>query len=97
MALSLALTTPVVALALVPRVGPLSASLGMLCAFGVVIVRTASMTGMPGAADLFEGALTAAAAAFAAGVLAGLVAPRRGPAPTPGAFDPFADTPGWNG
>ena len=94
MALSLALTTPVVALALVPRVGPLSASLGMLCAFGVVIARTAPMTGMPGAADLFEGALTAAAAAFAAGVLAGLVAPRRGPAPTPGAFDPFADTPG---
>ena len=55
------------------------------------------MTGMPGAADLFEGALTAAAAAFAAGVLACLVVPRRGPAPTPGAFDPFADAPGWNG
>ncbi len=97
MALSLALTAPVVALALVPRVGPLSASLGMLCAFAVVIVRTAPMTGMPGAADLFEEALMAAAAAFAAGVLACLIVPRRGAAPAPGAFDPFADAPGWNG
>ncbi|MFY9971800.1 MAG: hypothetical protein WAK41_20585, partial [Roseiarcus sp.] len=70
---------------------------GMLCAFAVVIVRTAPMTGMPGAADLFEEALMAAAAAFAAGVLACLVVPRRGAAPAPGAFDPFADAPGWNG
>jgi hypothetical protein len=97
MALSLALTTPLVALALIPRVGPLSASFGMLCALAVVIVRVAPMTGMPGAAELFEGALMAAAAAFAAGALACLILPRRAPAPTPGAFDLFADAPGWDG
>jgi hypothetical protein len=95
MALSLALTTPLVALALVPRVGRLSASFGMLCAFAAVaaIVRTAPMTRLPGAADLFEAALMVAAVAFVAGALASLVAPRRGRAPTPGAFDLFADAP----
>jgi hypothetical protein len=97
MALSLALTTPLVALALIPRVGPLSASFGMLCALAVIIVRVAPMTGMPGAAELFEGALMAAAAAFAAGALACLILPRRAPAPTAGAFDLFADAPGWDG
>ena len=94
MALSLSLTTPVVALALIPRVGPFSASVGLLCALAVVIVRTSPMPGMPGAAELFEGALMAAAAAFFAGLSVSLVAPRRGPAPTPGAFDLFADAPG---
>jgi hypothetical protein len=92
-ALSLALTTPLVALALIPRVGPLSASFGMLCAFAAVaaIVRMAPVTQLPGAANLFEAALMVAAVAFVAGALASLVAPRRGRAPTPGAFDLFAD------
>jgi len=46
---------------------------------------------LAGLADLFEAALMAAAVAFVAGALACLVAPRRGRAPTPGAFDLFAD------
>ena len=52
------------------------------------------MTRLPEAADLFEAALMAAAVAFVAGALACLVAPRRGRAPTPGAFDLFADVSG---
>ncbi len=91
MALSLALTLPLAALAAVPRVGPVSASVSMLVALAIVVFRAASMTRMPGAAELFEGALMVAAAAFVTGALTCLVAPRRGPAPTPGEFDPFAD------
>jgi hypothetical protein len=96
MALSLAVTTPLVALALIPRVGPLSASFGLLCALAAVVAvfRTTPMTRLPEAADLFEAALLAAAAAFVAGALACLVAPRRGRTPTPGAFDLFADVSG---
>jgi hypothetical protein len=96
MALSLAVTTPLVALALIPRVGPLSASFGLLCGLAAVVAvfRTTPMTRLPEAADLFEAALLAAAAAFVAGALACLVAPRRGRTPTPGAFDLFADVSG---
>jgi hypothetical protein len=94
MALSLALTVPFVALAAIPRVGPASASVSMLAALAIVLYRAASVTRMPRAAELFENALMVAAAAFVAGALACLVAPRRGPAPTPGEFDPFADPSG---
>ena len=88
MALSLALTVPLAALAAIPRVGPASASVSMLVALSIVVYRAASVTHMPGAAELFENALLVSAAAFVAGALTCLVAPRRGPAPTPSEFDP---------
>jgi hypothetical protein len=91
LALSLALTVPLAALAAIPRVGPASASVSMLVALPIVLYRAAPVTHMPRAAELFEGALVVAAAAFVAGALTCLVAPRRGPAPTPAEFDPFAD------
>ncbi len=91
MALSLALTVPLIAVAAIPRGGPASASVSMLVALAIVLYRAASVTRMPRAAELFENALMVAAAAFVAGALTCLVAPRRGPAPTPGEFDPFAD------
>ena len=91
LALSLALTVPLAALAAIPRVGPVSASVSMLVALAIVLYRAASVTHLPRAAELFENALLVAAAAFVAGALTCLVAPRRGPAPTPGEFDPFAD------
>ena len=91
MALSLALTVPLAAVAAIPRVGPVSASVSMLATLATVVYQAASVTHMPSAAELFEGALMAAAAGFVAGALTCLVAPRRGPAPTPGEFDPFAD------
>ena len=91
MALSLALTVPLAALAAIPRVGPVSAGVSMLVALSIVVYRAAPVTQMPGPAELFENALMVSAAAFVAGALTCLVAPRRGPAPTPSEFDPFAD------
>ena len=94
MALSLALTTPFVALAAIGRVGPAAASVALLAALGAAYWLATSMTRLPGAAELFEYALSVAAAAFVAGSLTCLVAPRRKPPPTPGAFDPFGDPSG---
>ncbi len=94
MALSLALTTPIVALAAIGRVGPVSASVALLAALGAAFYFGTSMTRLPGAAELFEYALAAAAAAFVAGSLTCFVAPRRKPPPTPGLFDPFAEPSG---
>ena len=54
MALSLALTVPLAALAAIPRVGPASASVSMLVALSIVIYRAASVMAIPGAAELFE-------------------------------------------
>ena len=90
MALSLALTTPLVALAAVRRVGPVSASVGIVAALAVIAYRMAPTTLPPGAPVTIDDALLAAAAMFVAGALASLVAPRRGPAPTPDKFDPYA-------
>ncbi len=89
MALPLAFATPLVGLAAIGRVGPVGASVGMLAALGVAIDCAASATGMPGATELLRDALFAAAAGFVAGSLACLLFPRRGPPPTPSAFDPF--------
>jgi len=94
MALSLALTTPIVALAAIGRVGPLSASVAILAALAVIVFLAMPMTRLPGASEALEDALAAAAAAFVAGALASLAAPRRTPPPTPGPFDPFADASG---
>lgn len=91
MALSLAVTTPLIALAAIGRVGPRSATIATLAALGVGAARVVAMGSHTGAAEAFENALAAAAAAFVAGVLASLVAPRRGPPATPGVFDRFAD------
>ena len=90
MALSLAVTTPMIALAAIERVGPLSASIAALVAVAVGVTRALVSARPPGASEAFEIALVAAAAAFVAGSLASLVAPRRAPSPTRGAFDPFA-------
>ncbi len=89
MALSLALTTPLVALAAIGRVGPVSASVGIVAALAVIAYRLAPTT-LPGAPVALDDALLAAAAMFVAGALTSLVAPRRGPAPTPDEFDPYA-------
>lgn len=90
MALSLAMTTPLVALAAVARVGANAAFVAMLTAIAVGIFGATTMKSLPSAANLFEGALAVAAVAFVAGALTSIVAPRQRPAPTPGAFDPFA-------
>jgi hypothetical protein len=91
MALSLALTTPFLALAAIGRVGPGSASVAMLVALAVAYVRLVPTGDWTDAVHLFEEALLIAAAAFAGGVLASIVVPRRGAPPTPKTFDPFAD------
>jgi len=91
LALSLGLTAPLVALAAIARAGPTSAGLAMMTAVAVALLRGSFLSHLPGAADLFESALLAAAAAFAVGALFSIVAPRSGPAPTPTAFDPFAE------
>jgi hypothetical protein len=90
MALSLALAMPLVALAAVPRVGPTSAGAAILAALAIATYQASTMKGLPSATNLFEVALLVAAVAFVVGSLTSLVAPRRGQAPTPGAFDPFA-------
>ena len=90
MALSLAVTTPMIGLAAIERVGPLSASIAALVALAVGVMRAIALARPPGAADAFEAALLAAAAAFVAGSVASLVAPRRASSPTLGGFDPFA-------
>jgi hypothetical protein len=89
MALSLAFTTPLVGLAAIRRAGPAAASVGILAALAVAIGCASSATWTPGATEMFEDALLAAAAALVAGSLACLLFPRRGPPPTPTAFDPF--------
>jgi hypothetical protein len=94
MAISLAVTTPLVALAAIPRVGPASAIFGLIAAIAMTVFQSSLFKGPLNAADLFQGALVSAAVAFVAGALASLIAPRRGAAPTPGAFDPFADKSG---
>jgi hypothetical protein len=93
MALSLALTAPIIALSAIDRVGPASATLALLAsvAVAIAVLRTTAASGPADAATLFEYALAAAAAAFSAGALISIVAPRRGPAPTPPAFDPYGD------
>jgi len=90
MALSLAFTTPIVALAAIGRAGPAAASAGALAAIAAAVYFfAASPTGLPPAGALFERALAAAVAAFIVGSAVCLASPRRGPPPTPGSFDPF--------
>ncbi len=91
LALSLGLTTPMIALAAIARVGPTAASVAALVAVAVGAKQAIGMEWPPTAAEAFEAALAAAAAAYVAGFLVSLAAPRRGPAPTPGAFDLFAN------
>ena len=91
LALSLGLTAPLVALAAIARAGPMSAGLGMITALAVALLRADFLSLVPDAADLFESALVAGAAAFAVGALFSIVAPRSGQAPTPTVFDPFAE------
>ena len=93
MALSLALTAPIIALSAIDRVGPASATLALLAsvAVAIAVLRTTAASGPADAATLFEYALVAAAAAFSTGALISIVAPRRGPPPTPPAFDLYSD------
>ncbi len=90
LALSLGLTTPMIALAAIGRVGPLSASVAALAALAVGVARAVAMATPPGDAEMLETALVAAVAAFVSGALASVFAPRRAPLPTP-SFDLFAD------
>lgn len=94
MALSLAVTTPIIVLAMIKRVGPFSASVATLAALAVGVSRAVAIARPPNAAEAFETALVVATAALVAGALASLVAPRRTPPSTLGAFDPFADASG---
>jgi hypothetical protein len=94
MALSLAMTTPMIALAAMGRVGPFSASAAALSALVVGAARATAMEGPLVAADVFENALSAAAAGFLVGALVSFVAPRPTPAPTPGQFDPYGSASG---
>ncbi len=91
MALSLALTTPLLALAAIPRAGPVAAAAALAAALAVLGARWETLVHPADAGALFATALAATGAAFVVGVLVSLVAARRGPAPTPGRFDPFAD------
>jgi cation/acetate symporter len=92
LALSLAVTAPLVALTAIGRVGPLSASVAALAALGAGVARVVALGRTPGAGEALEIALATAAAAFVAGILTSLVAPRRAGRPPSGAFDPFAGT-----
>lgn len=90
--LSLAVTAPLVALTALGRVGPLAASVAALAGLAVGVARAAALGRAPGGGEVFEIAIVAAAAAFVAGALTSLVAPRRARRPSSGAFDPFAGT-----
>lgn len=90
MALTLAVTAPIAALAATGRAGSLAAAVAMLTAVAVAAGRLFAGNGVLGRAELLTAALAAGAAAFVAGSLFALVAPRRGPAPSPGPFDPFS-------
>jgi hypothetical protein len=94
MALTIAMTAPIAALAAIRRAGPLAATTAALTAAavtaGAVAGHLIAWDHAPTATDLLDNALAVGAAAFAAGSLVALIAPRRGPAPTPGSFDPFS-------
>src|SRR5574337_671720 len=97
MAASLAATAPLVALAFIRRVGSLAASGAAAAGLALALLRAPDIARVAGAPPIavtpaiLKEALFVAAAAFAAGLLISLVAPRRGPAPAPHGFDPFAD------
>jgi len=90
MALTVALTAPIGALAAVRRAGPFAAGAATLTAVGVAAGVLFVKSPPTSAEDLLVAALGPAAASFVVGSIVSLVAPRRGPAPTPGPFDPFA-------
>ncbi len=89
MALTLAMTAPIAALAATGRAGPLAAAAAALTAAALAAWRLIAVRSPPAATELLVEALAVGAAAFVVGSLVALVAPRRGPAPTPGSFDPF--------
>jgi hypothetical protein len=94
MALWLAMTTPMIALAAMGRVGPFSASVAALSVLVVGVARATATARPLVATDVFENALSAAAAGFLVGVLVSFVAPRRALPPTPGQFDPYGSASG---
>ena len=94
MALAVAVPAPIAALAAIPRAGPLAAAAAALTAVAVAAAKVFALGAPPNVTDMLIDALAAAAAAFVVGSLIALVAPRRGPAPTPRAFDPFAEPSG---
>jgi cation/acetate symporter len=90
MALTVAVTAPIGALAATGRAGPLAAAAALLTAVAVAAARLIAGRPPSAATELLGDALAAGAAAFVVGSLVALVAPRRAPAPTPGPFDPFS-------
>ena len=90
MALTLAVTAPIAALAAIRRAGPLAAAAAILTAVGYAAGRFISAGSSSAATELLGDALTAGAAAFVAGSLVALVAPHSDPMPAPRPFDPFS-------
>jgi hypothetical protein len=91
MAVALAVMAPLLALAAIGRVGPLSASVAALVAVATGVARASAVGWPASAAETFQQALLAAAAAFVAGAIASLVAPRRGSSRAFRGFDASAD------
>ena len=94
MAIALAFTAPIAALAAIPRAGPLAATAAGLTVAGLSAGILAAGAAPPAATGLLEDALWAGAAAFAVGLFVALAVPRRGPAPTPGPLDPSSQLSG---
>ena len=80
MALTLAMTAPIAALAATGRAGHLAAAAAALTAAALAAWRLIAVRSPPAATELLVEALAVGAAAFVVGSLVALVAPRRGPA-----------------
>ncbi len=90
LALSLAVTLPLLGLAAIGRAGPASVTAAMAVELGAGYARLGASPLSIEGRGLIETAAFVAGVAFVAGALVSLIAPRRGPPPTPGPFDPFA-------
>ena len=93
MALSLAFTIPLLALALIRDAGSISAGAALAASLAALFYLRETILRPESAGALLSTALAAAAAAFAAGALVSLVMPIRGRPPRPN-IDPFADRSG---
>jgi hypothetical protein len=91
MALTLALTAPLLALACLRRAGSIAAGAALAAAVAVIGYRWEGLLAPANAGALFETALAAAVVAFVLGAVVSLIAPQRRPTPSLPAFDPFAD------
>ena len=93
MALSLAFTIPLLALALFRDAGSISAGAALAAGLAALVYRREAILRPESAGALLSVALAAAAAAFAVGALVSIVMPSRAQPARPGA-DPFSDRSG---